>query len=538
MSSISNVSAGALAANPAKGHDAVGYNTPIDVAQAAALRAEIDRSCRGPVLWFYGSAGFWLLIGSLLGLTASTKMHSPTFWSSQAWLTFGRIRPAHLDIVVYGWAAMAGLGTLLWLMCRLCRVPLRYPAMLVLACILWNVGVVVGLSAVLAGYSTSIEWIEFPIYSSFMLFLAFGLVSLWALMTFGMRKPGHVYVSQWYLFAATFWFPWVYASVQMLTIVTPLKGVPQEAVHWWFGHNVLGVFFTPIGLATIYYMIPKVVGRPIYSYYLSILGFWSLGLFYNWAGVHHLVGGPLPAWIITVSITGSIMMFIPVICTAINHHMTAYKNFRVLKFSPTLRFIVFGAMMYTLVSFQGSLMALRILNEPFHFTHHTIGHAHLGMYAFFSMVMFGGMYYIVPRLTGREWISARLIRTHFWCTAIGISLMFMVLTIAGLIQGYEMNQASEPLGRLIGQHGLLGGTLEFFNGFKQQNGAVAFIDIVRDTIPWLWARTMTGYILLTGHLAFLVLLALNMLGYGKARTGPTLLNKDMTDYKASVGVTE
>lgn len=509
----------------------------LDERELAAQRSEIDASCRRPVLLFYGSAVFWLIIGTILALISSIKMHSPGFLSDAAWLTFGRVRPAHLDVVAFGWSAMAGLGTTLWLMCRLCRVPLRFPAMIVIAGILWNIGVLTGTVAVLMGQGNSIEWIEFPHYATFALFVAFALVAIWAIMTFGQRREQHVYVSQWYLFAAMFWFPWVYATVQLLTNSPyTVKGVPQESIHWWFGHNVLGVFFTPIGLAAIYYLIPKVLGRPIYSYYLSILGFWSLALFYNWAGAHHMVGGPIPAWLVTVSAVGSIMMFIPVTTTALNHHMTTYKHFGVLRYSPTLRFIVFGAMAYTVVSFQGSLMAVRVFNEPFHFTHHTIAHAHLGLYAFYTMVMFGAMYYIVPRLTGREWASSRLIRVHFWCTAVGILAMFLLLTLGGFIQGFELNQASQPLGPLVHGRGLVQGLREFFQGFKtKQDQPIAFLAVVRDTIPWLWARSISGVMLFVGHIAFAVLVYLNLSGRGTKREGPTLFRQDLAEYQRTLG---
>lgn len=516
--------------------DRAGLGSELSSADVQALqRLEIDRSCRGPVLLFYASAVFWLLAGTAAGLIASIKLQNPTFLGNISWLTFGRVRPVHLDVVAYGWSSMAGLGTLLWLMCRLCRVPLRYPQMVVMAGVLWNASLLIGTVAVLAGQGNSLEWIEFPSYCAFLFFVSFALIGLWAMLTFGARQPGHVYVSQWYLFGAIFWFPWVYASVQMLMVMAPVRGVPQESIHWWFGHNVLGVFFTPMGLAAIYYLIPKVIGRPIYSYYLSILGFWSLALFYNWAGAHHLIGGPLPAWLITVSIVGSMMMFIPVITTAINHHMTTYRNFGVLRFSPTLRFVVFGAMMYTVVSVQGSLMSLRMFNEPTHFTHHTIAHAHLGLYAFYTMVMFGAMYYIVPRLTGREWASARLIRVHFWSTAVGVSLMFIMLTIGGLIQGFEMNQASQPLGQLVHEHGLWSGLIDFFGGFKAKNGAVPFIDIVKDTHPWMVARSLSGSLMAIGHVAFAVLIYLNLRGRaGRQRIGPTLFKQDVEAYQAAV----
>ncbi|MHC4339242.1 MAG: cbb3-type cytochrome c oxidase subunit I [Planctomycetota bacterium] len=506
-------------------------------ATGAAVRAEIDRSCAVPCIVFFASALFWLMAGTLFALLASIKFHSPGFLADWSWLTFGRVRPAHLNTVAYGWASMAGIGVMLWLMCRLCSVPLRYPSFLVVAAGIWNVGVFVGTVAILAGHSEGIEWLEFPTYAAFILFLAFAIIAVWAVATFAMRRQEHVYVSQWYLFGALFWFPWLYATVQILLLLMPVKGVPQAAINWWFGHNVLGLWFTPIGLATAYYLIPKVIGRPIYSYYMSILGFWTLALFYNWAGAHHLIAGPIPAWLVTVSIVGSMMMLIPVATVAMNHHMTMRGSFRILRYSPTLRFVVMGSMIYTAVSVQGAFMALRALNEPFHFTHHTIAHAHLGLYAFFSVIMFGAMYYIIPRLTGREWASAGLIRTHFWTVAVGFGLMFVVLTVGGIIQGFEMNQASEPYGKLVGEHGLVGGTGKFFDGFKSRNGAVPFIDIVKGTRPWLIARTVSGILILIGHAAFFFLVVRNVHAWGRQRFGkPTLFRDDQADYEKIIGV--
>lgn len=498
---------------------------------ALSARAEIDRSCALPCLVWFASAIFWLIAGSAFGLLASLKLHSPEVLADWSWLTFGRVRPVHLNMVAFGWSAMAGIGVLLWLMCRLCRVPLFWPSILVVAAVVWNLGMVVGSIAILAGHSVGIEWLEFPTYAAFLLFTAFAIMCIWALMTFARRKQGHVYVSQWYMFGALFWFPWLYATVQVLLILVPLKGVPQASVNWWFGHNALGLWFTPIGVATAYYLIPKVIGRPIYSYHLSILGFWTLAIFYNWAGAHHLVAGPVPAWLVTVSIVGSMMMFIPVTTVAVNHHMTMKGHFKLLRFSPTLRFVVFGSMSYTLVSFQGSLMSLRAYNEPFHFTHHTIGHAHLGLYAFFTMIMFGAMYYIVPRLTGREWSSSRLIRIHWWATSIGILLMVGVLSVGGMIQGFDWNQAGISLGAAMDEHGFFGGIGAYFDSFEQQNGAVPFIESVKDTIPWLWARSFSGVLLLVGHIAFFVLVFRNVHAWGRERFGPTLFQEPDAEYE-------
>ncbi|MGA0177175.1 MAG: cbb3-type cytochrome c oxidase subunit I, partial [Chthoniobacterales bacterium] len=285
-------------------------------------RAVIDASTRVPVLLFFSSAVFWLLVGTLFALLASFKMNAPHFLDQWGWLTFGRVRPAHLNAVAYGWAAPAGIGVALWLMARLCRVPLMHSKLLIGAAIFWNIGILLGIFGILSGDSRSIEWLEFPNYASLMLFVAFGLIAVWAIIMFRFRRPGHVYVSQWYLLAAFIWFPWLYSTANILLNFEPIQGGAQGAVNWWYGHNALGLWFTPIGLAAAYYFIPKVLGRPIHSYYLSILGFWSLALFYSWNGMHHLIGGPFPAWMVSASVVASVMMFIPVITTAINHHMT------------------------------------------------------------------------------------------------------------------------------------------------------------------------------------------------------------------------
>jgi cytochrome c oxidase cbb3-type subunit I len=447
--------------------------TGVLTAEQRAALGEIDRSCRWPVLMFYLGGIIWLLIGTLLALVASWKMHDPAFLSSWGWLNFGRVRPAHLNAVIYGFANQAAVGTALWLMCRLCRVPLMHGWMIITSGIFWNVGVVVGTVGILIGDSTGIEWLEFPSYATPILFFSYALIGVWAIITFRFRREHHLYVSQWYLLAAFLWFPWLYSAAEILLVIEPVRGTVQSAVNWWFAHNVLGLWFTPIGLATAYYFIPKVIGRPIHSYYLSALGFWSLALFYNWNGMHHLVGGPMPAWLVSVSIVASVMMMIPVVTVAINHHLTMRKHFHMLTQSPTLLFIVFGAMNYTATSVHGALSALRSVSEVTHFTHHTIAHAHHGMYAFFTMTMFGAMYYIIPRLTQREWPSSRLIYLHFWACGGGIMIYVISLTIGGVFQGLALKDPS-----------------------------ISFLNVVALTRPYLVIRSLSGMMIAVGHLAF------------------------------------
>jgi len=458
------------------------------------LRVEVDRAAREPITALFVTAVFWLLLGSVLALVSSIKMHMPGFLADAAWLTFGRVRPGHLDTVIYGWASASSMGAGLWMMSRLCRAPIRYRRLLLASAALWNVGNAIGLVGVLAGWSTSVEWLEYPPLAALVLTVAFLPVMVEAVSMVRRRQPGHVYVSQWYILAGIFWFPWLYATAQVLIFWHPVSGPAQPPVNWWFAHNVLGLWFTPVGLAAAYYFIPKIIGKPLHSYYLSMVGFWSLAFFYAWNGMHHLIGGPFPAWLISVSVVASVMMFVPVITVAVNHHLTMRGSFGALRWSPTLRFVVFAAMSYTLVSFQGSLMAIRSLNRLTHFTHYTIAHAHLGMYAFVTMMMFGAIYYIVPRLTGREWPSATAIKAHFWLCAIGVIFYWLELSIGGFLQGLALLDEKVP-----------------------------FIATVKLTLPYLELRSLAGCMMTLGHFIFAWSLWRVLAGHTAATGKATLL---------------
>ncbi len=460
-------------------------------------RKMIDQSCRDVIVLWYASAVFWLMVGTVLAVISSIKLHSPEFLTDWSFLTFGRARTAHLNTMAYGWASMAGIGTLFWLQARLCKVRLPYREALYLFAWYWNAVVLYGTWQILIGNSSSVEWLEFPWYVSFLIGAAFVAIIATTIKTQVLRNEKHIYVSQWYLFGATIWFPILYICAIILIHSPAATGIAKATANWWYAHNVLGLWLTPIGLAAAYYFIPKVIGQPVHSYYLSILGFWTLAIFYNWAGTHHLVGGPIPAWVVTVGIVGSMMMFIPVITVAINHHFTMVGHFHKLLYSPTLRFVVFGAMSYTVVSVQGSLMALRTVNETTHFTHYTIAHAHLGVYSFFTMIMFGSMYYIMPRLVQREWISSRLIKIHFWGTALGIIIYFVGLTWGGWMQGRMLINADVP-----------------------------FMETVNYMIPFLWSRSFAGILMSIGHVAFAILMWKMLRREGEWLTGPTYFTTD------------
>ncbi len=435
---------------------------------AARLRA--DASSGQVVLFIYAVALVWLLVGSLFGDLASFKLHWPDLLTRSAPLTFGRVRTAHLHAVNYGWATAALIATSLWLLPRLVHAELKGAALAVVGAVLFTLGVLGGIVGVLLGYNDGMEWLEGNRWVTAPLqVVGGGLIGLSLFRTAAARTAEHLYVSVWYILGAFVWFPMLYLTAK----IYPWSGAESAAVNWFYAHNVLGFWLTAMSVGAAYYFIPKVLGRPVYSYQLSLLGFWSLAMFYSLNGMHHLVGGPIPEWMITTSIVASIFMFIPVVATGINLHMTVLGRFGALRYSPTLRFVVLGGLAYTAVSLQGSLTALREVNRITHFTHWTVAHSHVGGYGFVTFVAFGAMYYIVPRLVGHEWPSARLIRWHFNLALAGITVYVLALSWAGVAQGLALLDPKLP-----------------------------FQYSVTRTIPGLYGRSLGGVLMTVAHVVF------------------------------------
>lgn len=467
----------------------------------AKARDDADKSTALVVGVCLTLAVVWLVLASLAGLISSIKMHEPDWWVQYGWITFGRIRPIHLNMVAYGWCSLAGIGVAIWLIPRLLKTELVGAKYALVGGALWTIGVFAGTVAIAMGYSDGLEWLEYPWQIDILLVVGGALVGVPLWLTLLNRKVKHLYVSVWYIGAGLLWFPILFLIANWPALHF---GVQQATMNWWFGHNVLGLWFTPIGLAASYYFIPKVIGKPIHSYNLSLLGFWSLAFFYSQVGGHHLIGGPVPSWLITISIVQSMMMVIPVFAVAVNQHMTVLGNFRALAYSPTLRFIVLGAMMYTAASVQGSLEALRSVNTITHFTHYTIAHAHLGLYGFFSMVMFGSIYFIMPRVMNWEWPYPKLISLHFWLVLVGFAIYFIWLSIGGWLQGLAMLDEKTP-----------------------------FMQSVALTLPYLKARSIGGGLMTLGHLVFAVHFFAMGWKFGPRRLGAALLGTSVwTRFKA------
>jgi cytochrome c oxidase cbb3-type subunit 1 len=444
----------------------------------AARQAELrdreaaDRGTATPTFALFTFAVAWLLVGSVAGLLSSVKLHVPDLLVDQAWLTFGRLRTIHLNVMAYGWAPMGLLGMVVWLLPRLLRTPLQSPRLIVVGALIWNVGLVAGVVGLANGLNTGMEWLEIPWYIGTLFTVGGMMIGLPMAFMLRRRRVHHLYVSVWYMGAALFWFPVLYlvANIPGLHF-----GVEQATMNWWYGHNVLGLFYTPLSLACVYYLLPKVIGRPVRSYNLSLLGFWTLAFFYGQVGAHHLIGGPIPDWLVTLSIVQSVMMLIPVLAFSINQHLTLKGHFAELKRSHTLRFVVFGAMMYTLASVQGTFEALRSLNSITHFTHFTVAHAHIGLYGFVTMVLFGGMYFALPRVLDVPWPKPALISIHFWLVVAGFATYIVMLSIGGVLQGLSLQDPAKP-----------------------------FIESVKVAHLWLIGRSAGGLLMTIGHIVFAV----------------------------------
>jgi len=467
--------------------------------EGAKLRAAIDRSARLPVLFFFTSAALWLVVASVLGFLAAMKLHWPGFldYDWLFFLNYGMVKPAFTAAFVYGWAFQAGLGVAIWLTARLCRAEIRNPLTLIVAGHFWNIGVVLGILCIFLGEATGMEWMQFPPFVWPVLFLAYSLVSVWIVLMFQTRRPGKVYISQWYILAACFWFPWVYLTANVFIHVLPGAAVMSAAINAWYINNVIFMVLTPIGLASAYYFIPKILGRPVHSYQLSIVGFWGLAVLTGWSGMQKFLGGPLPTWMPAIGGAATILMLVPVVTVAINHHLTTRGNHGLVKYSPTMLFTVFGAIAYTVTTGVAALFCFLPVARITQFTHASYGFQLLAVYAFFSMSMFGAIYFIVPRLVGGEWRSAKMIRLHFWFSTYGVASLVVLLFIAGLVQAVGINHSWDE---------------GFFYGVSLSRGLIA--------------GSAVGWVFIFGaNLVFLLHLSLMVCRRGLQGTGPTYLEE-------------
>jgi len=444
--------------------------------QPAATLAALNFSCRLPLLVLFISGAIWLVIGSVFSLIASIKFHAPGFLSNQAWLSYGRVHPAYTNCMLYGFCLQAGFGVLLWLLVRLGRTPLVHRWLVTIGAMFWNLGVTVGVIGILAGDSTGFENLEMPGYAALLAFLGYILIGIWGVITFHQRREKPLFVSQWFLFTALFWFPWVYSAANLLLISYPIRGVAQAVIDWWYSQNLEVVWLGLVGLGTVFYFVPKLLNRELHSYYLALFAFWMIILIAGWGGIPNTA--PVPAWMPTLSTVATVLLVIPLIAMALNVFQTAV-GFRLSAAShAALLFMLFGTAAFLVAGLMhaaGVLLDVNLLG----FTWYTVGRTQLQVYGFFAMVAFGAIYYIMPQLIGLDFPAPKLIRTHFWIAAAGILLICVPLAISGVVQVF---QVLDP--------------------------KVGFAQSIKTSLAFLRVSTIGDLLLLIGH----VLLLYNLVG--------------------------
>jgi len=430
--------------------------------------AAIDASVRWPVLVCLLSAVHWMVVGTFLLVYASSLMHPQDAFPILGWFvdlsdnfsmfTYGRVYPAAIDCLVYGWASTAGLGLTIWLLARTSRNPAHSPAALMTAVVFWNLGVAIGLTGIFMGDSNGVELLEFPAYASWLLWFAYAVLALWAIATYLCRRAGNDHIAQAWILVALFAFPWLYGAGSTLLdnrLVPaaggdvaheswvgslPGSGVMQGVIDAWYVHGIYTLWLAPLGLALLYYLIPKVSGLSMrYGSYAQV-AFWTWIIFAPWTAVHDLVGGPVPAETVSIGLFLSGLIFIPVALIGISLISTAFSAEHTVGHhgGVVFPFLVLSSVAFVVTGACEQILSIRGAADLLRFTMFRECNTLLWIYGFFSFIVFGSMYYIVPRLLDFGWRSAMLVRIHYYTSLYGILLVIAMLGFGGVMQGRQL----------------------------------------------------------------------------------------------------
>ena len=461
----------------------------------ALLRAGIDRSLRHPVMFFLTSGAAWLAVSILLAIVASIKVHYPEFMDDCSYASYGRVFPAHINTLIYGWGFQAAFGVLIWLMARMSRQQCRAAGTILAAGHVWNLAVLLGTLGILGGAGTGMSWLEFPRFVWPGLLLCYFAIVVWSFIQFRVRDGGRSYVAQWYLLAAMIWFPWIFLTANVLLNCTSGHPVMATAIDAWFKSALMFLFFIPVALGTAYYLAPKLTGRPIPSTTLARLGFWSLAVVAPWAGMQKLAGAPLPVFLPYLGAAATALLAVPLATACVNILRTILSSEEKLPKSPALHFTLAGLMGLLLLAVAA--IALNLPGSSLKLTQFSIsgyGFEILALYGVFSFMMFGAVYFIVPRITCREWISSRFINMHFFFSAYGIVAIAFGALFGGFIQGSAQEAWLQPW--------------------------EAVTDVVR---PYAAVSTFAWCVIFFSNIFFFIHLALMWLRLGRRGPAPTLM---------------
>lgn len=421
------------------------------------------------ILWYLGCAVFWLIFGTTVGEYVGIKFVAPDV-DHISWLSFGRLRPVHTNAVFWGWASMAMMGLAYYVVPRISNAPLASIKTGYYTLVLINISVILGSITLMAGINNGGGEYREYIWPVMVLFGIGIILSIWNFIkTIARRSNKEIYVSNWYIISAM-----MFLLVIAVVAYWPgwQNGLGETIVQGYYMHQGVGMWFMLFNLGLMYYFLPQQLNKPIYSYSLGILAFWAQILFYTLIGTHHFIFSAIPWWLQTIAIVGSAGMVIPVVAGTTNFLMTFTGSWHKLSGSYTLPFYLIGIIFYFTGSLQGTAEAFRFTNLIWHFTDFTIAHSHLTMYGIITFMLWGFIYTLVPRLTGKE-PSQIIVGAHFWLALIG--LLFYTF----------------PL--------MYGATLR---GLMWMEGTKSFIESVELMAPyWLW-RAIGGSLMWLSHILF------------------------------------
>ncbi|MBD98985.1 MAG: cytochrome oxidase subunit I [Verrucomicrobia bacterium] len=440
----------------------------IDRKKKSIPRPSVDPRLAKLILWFLGTATFWLLFGTTVGEYLGIKFVVPDA-DHYSWLSFGRLRPVHTNAVFWGWSSLAMLGLAYYVVPRVSNVPIFSVKQGYWTLFLVNITVITGSLFLMTGINNGGgEYREYiwPVMLLFGIAIIITLNNF--LKTIARRKTKEIYVSNWYIVAALMF-------VVVIAIVaywpTWQIGLGETIVQGYYMHQGVGMWFMLFTLGLMYYYLPQQLNKPIYSYSLGILAFWAQIIFYTLIGTHHFIFSAIPWWLQTVAIVGSAGMVIPVIAGTTNFLMTFKGSWHKVSNSYTLPFYLIGIIFYFTGSLQGTAEAFRYTNLLWHFTDFTVAHSHLTMYGIIAFMLWAFIYTIVPRLTGKE-PPQSTVGAHFWLALIGLMFYTVPLMIGASIRGLMWMDAKP------------------------------FIDSVSMMAPyWLW-RAIGGSLMWLSHILF------------------------------------
>lgn len=395
------------------------------------------------IRWGVIATMFWGLAGLLVGVIIATQLVFPQL-NFEPWFNFGRVRPLHTSAVIFAFGGNALIATSFYVVQRTCRTTLAFPGMARFVFWGYQLFIVLAATGYLMGVTQSKEYAEPEWYVDLWLtivWLAYLAVFVGTILR---RHEPHIYVANWFFLAFII-------TVAMLHVVNNLAipvsifgsrsysafaGVQDAMTQWWYGHNAVGFFLTAGFLAMMYYFVPKQAGRPVYSYRLSIIHFWSLIFLYIWAGPHHLHYTALPDWAQTLGMVFSIMLWMPSWGGMINGLMTLNGAWDKIRTDPIIRMMVLALAFYGMSTFEGPVLSIKAVNSLSHYTDWTIGHVHSGALGWNGMITFACLYFLIPRLWQRERMySLRMINWHFWLATAGIVFYAASMWVAGITQG-------------------------------------------------------------------------------------------------------